>query len=354
MKRTVFRLLPAWRCSQQAWPALRRAVRSGQPGSRARRTASGRCTPPTSEAASIRRSIRSTPSNFSKLEVAWRFKTDNLGPRPENKLEGTPHHGQGHGLCDRRHAPRRSSRSTRKTGEMKWIYSMDEGERAARWAPRQLSGRGVSYWTDGKGDDRIVFVTTGYRLVELNAKTGQPIAVVRQQRRRRPEGRRRHRQGQADRPREGRNRPALDADRRQRHGHRRLVDVRRASATRYSTNAKGLVARVRREDRQADLALQHDSEARASSATTPGRTDSWEWTGNIGVWTQITRRSGSRPRLPAGRNADHRRIRRQPSRQQPVCRSARRGRPEDRRAQVALPAGAPRPCGITTCRRRRC
>ncbi len=29
-------------------------------------------------------------SNFSKLEVAWRFKTDNLGPRPENKLEGTP------------------------------------------------------------------------------------------------------------------------------------------------------------------------------------------------------------------------------------------------------------------------
>ena len=29
-------------------------------------------------------------SNFNKLEVAWRFKTDNLGPRPENKLEGTP------------------------------------------------------------------------------------------------------------------------------------------------------------------------------------------------------------------------------------------------------------------------
>src|SRR6201988_5512474 len=29
-------------------------------------------------------------SNFSKLEVAWRFKTDNLGARPEFKLEGTP------------------------------------------------------------------------------------------------------------------------------------------------------------------------------------------------------------------------------------------------------------------------
>src|SRR6478672_11343266 len=29
-------------------------------------------------------------SNFSSLEVAWRFKTDSLGPRPEFKLEGTP------------------------------------------------------------------------------------------------------------------------------------------------------------------------------------------------------------------------------------------------------------------------
>src|SRR5713101_4654214 len=29
-------------------------------------------------------------ANFNKLEVAWRFKTDSLGPRPEFKLEGTP------------------------------------------------------------------------------------------------------------------------------------------------------------------------------------------------------------------------------------------------------------------------
>ena len=29
-------------------------------------------------------------TNFNKLEVAWRFKTDNLGTRPEYKLEGTP------------------------------------------------------------------------------------------------------------------------------------------------------------------------------------------------------------------------------------------------------------------------
>src|SRR5262245_24750437 len=29
-------------------------------------------------------------SNFNRLEVAWRFKTDNLGTHPEYKLEGTP------------------------------------------------------------------------------------------------------------------------------------------------------------------------------------------------------------------------------------------------------------------------
>src|SRR4051812_639131 len=31
-----------------------------------------------------------TPVNFNKLEVAWRFKTDNLGPRPETQFESTP------------------------------------------------------------------------------------------------------------------------------------------------------------------------------------------------------------------------------------------------------------------------
>src|SRR5262249_61293153 len=31
-----------------------------------------------------------TADNFNDLEVAWRFKTDNLGSRPEYKLEGTP------------------------------------------------------------------------------------------------------------------------------------------------------------------------------------------------------------------------------------------------------------------------
>src|SRR5713226_1560724 len=113
-------------------------------------------------------------SNFNKLEVAWRFKTDNLGPRPEYKLEGTPLMIKG--VLYATAGTRRSVVALdAKTGELMWAHSLREGNRAAI-APRQLSGRGLAYWTDGKGDDRVVYVTTGYRLVELNAHNGAMIA----------------------------------------------------------------------------------------------------------------------------------------------------------------------------------
>jgi quinoprotein glucose dehydrogenase len=113
-------------------------------------------------------------SNFNKLEVAWRLKTDNYGTRPEFKLEGTPIMIKG--VLYATAGTRRDVMAIdAKTGEVMWVYSMREGQRAAI-APRQLSGRGLSYWTDGRGDDRIVFVTTGYRLIELNAHNGVPIS----------------------------------------------------------------------------------------------------------------------------------------------------------------------------------
>jgi quinoprotein glucose dehydrogenase len=112
-------------------------------------------------------------ANFNKLEVAWRFKTDNFGTRPEYKLEGTPL--MINGVLYTTAGTRRDAIALdAKTGEVNWVYSLREGKRAAI-SPRQLSGHGVSYWTDGHGDERILFITTGYRLVELNAKTGTPI-----------------------------------------------------------------------------------------------------------------------------------------------------------------------------------
>src|ERR1700726_2992752 len=112
-------------------------------------------------------------SNFSKLEVAWRFKTDAFGPYPEYKLEGTPLMVKG--VLYTTAGTRRSVVALdAKTGELIWSHSLREGKRA-EIAARQLSGRGVSYWTDGRGDERILYVTTGYRLVQLNAKTGAVI-----------------------------------------------------------------------------------------------------------------------------------------------------------------------------------
>src|SRR5215469_6703742 len=111
-------------------------------------------------------------SNFNKLELAWHFKTDSLGAHPEFKLEGTPI--EVNGVIYTTGGSRRDVVALdAKTGELKWVFGLNEGLRAAI-SPRQLSGRGVSYWTDGNGDERIIYSTTGYRLVELNAKTGQP------------------------------------------------------------------------------------------------------------------------------------------------------------------------------------
>ena len=53
------------------------------------------------------------------------------------------------------------------------MHSLDEGKRGEA-APRQLSGRGLAYWTDGK-EERIVYVTPGYQLVALDAKTGARV-----------------------------------------------------------------------------------------------------------------------------------------------------------------------------------
>ncbi|MBI3491245.1 MAG: PQQ-binding-like beta-propeller repeat protein [Acidobacteria bacterium] len=114
-------------------------------------------------------------TNFGRLEVAWRFKTDMLGPRPEYKLEGTPL--AINGVLYTTGGTRRSVVALDgKTGELLWAHSLREGRRAGI-APRQLSGRGLSYWSDGRGDDRILYITTGYRLVSLNAHTGSMISA---------------------------------------------------------------------------------------------------------------------------------------------------------------------------------
>src|SRR5215831_5968809 len=111
-------------------------------------------------------------SNFNKLTAAWTFKTDSLGPRPEYQFEGTPLMANGV-LYSTAGTRRAVVALDPATGELMWTHSERETARGAA-APRQLSGRGLAYWTDGR-EERILYVTPGYRLVALNAKTGARI-----------------------------------------------------------------------------------------------------------------------------------------------------------------------------------
>ena len=116
-----------------------------------------------------------TKDNFNKLEVAWRFKTDALGPRPEFNFQATPLmvNGVVYSTAGTRRAVVALDAAT---GEMLWMHSENEGKRGEA-APRQLSGRGLSYWPGSGGDaPRIVYVTPGYQMIALDAKTGLPAA----------------------------------------------------------------------------------------------------------------------------------------------------------------------------------
>ena len=111
--------------------------------------------------------------NFGDLEVAWQVKTTNFGPNPEFNFESTPLMIDGvvYSTAGSRRAVIAVAAGT---GELLWMHRLDEGERGAA-APRRLSGRGLAYWDDA-GDGQIFYVTPGYRLIGLDATTGQRIA----------------------------------------------------------------------------------------------------------------------------------------------------------------------------------
>ena len=136
-------------------------------------------------------------------------------------------------------------------------------------APRQLSGRGLAYWSDGRGDERIIYVTPGYRMIALDAKTGQPVKTF------------------------GKD-GVVDLKVGVVYGDGKPIDLETGEIGLHSTptvvkntvlvgsamkegmtvtthnNTQGTRARVRRADRQADLDVQHDSQAGRRRAATRG------------------------------------------------------------------------------------
>lgn len=112
--------------------------------------------------------------NFEDLRIAWRLRTDFLGARPDTLYSATPLY-----VNDTLYTTAGTRRAVvaldPATGEMLWMHREDEGARGAA-AARQGAGRGVAWWSSRNGaDQRIVYVTPGYRLIALDAKTGVPV-----------------------------------------------------------------------------------------------------------------------------------------------------------------------------------
>ena len=110
--------------------------------------------------------------NVKELEIVWSWKSHNFGPRPDFNWEVTPLM-VGDVLYFTAGSRRDAVAVDAVTGETLWIYRLDEGARGLRAVRTQ--NRGLAYWTDGQGDERILLISPGYQLIALDAKNGRPI-----------------------------------------------------------------------------------------------------------------------------------------------------------------------------------
>ena len=108
-------------------------------------------------------------SNFDSLQVAWRWEGGKYGA--DEYYRTTPLYANGR-LFTVATTRRKAFGIDPATGATLWEWGIDEG---IRWqkAPRQFAGRGLAYWTDGNGNERIVVITPGYHLASIDAKTGK-------------------------------------------------------------------------------------------------------------------------------------------------------------------------------------
>jgi quinoprotein glucose dehydrogenase len=107
--------------------------------------------------------------NVAELEIAWIWRSDNFGSTLEYKNETTPLMVGGvlyFTAGDRRAVVAADAGS----GETLWVWRTGDAPTPAV----RRNSRGVAYWTDGS-EERIITVTPEYKLVALNASTGQLV-----------------------------------------------------------------------------------------------------------------------------------------------------------------------------------
>jgi quinoprotein glucose dehydrogenase len=112
-----------------------------------------------------------TRENVSRLAVAWTWVPSEAGPEVKN--ENTPL--MVGGVLYVTTGPQRNVAALdAATGAQIWRWNWEETATRFRFSPRTGAGRGVAYWTNGR-EARIFTVTPGFRLVALDARTGQPV-----------------------------------------------------------------------------------------------------------------------------------------------------------------------------------
>src|SRR6188508_1488220 len=116
-------------------------------------------------------------ANVKDLRVAWRWSARNFGPRPATAMQVSPLIVDGV-MYTTAGVNRDVVALDAATGQLLWHWR-PTGE-LLRWFNiidplARTSGRGVTYWTDGSGDERIFVVMNSYMLVALDAKTGRQV-----------------------------------------------------------------------------------------------------------------------------------------------------------------------------------
>lgn len=109
--------------------------------------------------------------NVGSLELAWRFNTEKVGPSPEFNNPSTPLEVNGV-IYATAGATRNVMALDATNGQLLWLWRPQEGTRYDN-APRKGAGRGVSFY---RYDDevRILTITPGFQLVSLDSETGIP------------------------------------------------------------------------------------------------------------------------------------------------------------------------------------
>ncbi|MGN6519050.1 MAG: pyrroloquinoline quinone-dependent dehydrogenase [Dokdonella sp.] len=123
-----------------------------------------------------------TPANVGRLELAWTFRTGELGEgfaRAKDALtfEATPLMVDGTLYFDT--ATGKAFALDAATGQLRWQF---DAQVPRDFDYSEMASRGVSWWRDAQADaaaacaERILFATIDARLIALDARSGTPCA----------------------------------------------------------------------------------------------------------------------------------------------------------------------------------